>query len=175
MTQTFALDPSLSGDADTICGALASMLEINSDLTHSAENAFWVERSMVVLRALVPALVWIRDTRGIPITLDTIRVAIGFQNVVGLAVRKVFRHRADETDDPVDVPVGDIPDALLEPLRGYLRETPGFDMARARGHEIVDVPARQHACVISHLRPIFRPVTPGRGLAPDQPSHRPSA
>jgi intracellular multiplication protein IcmO len=116
-------------------------------------DGIFMERATALLGALAPALVWVRDNKGVPIDIDAIRHATELQNIASLAIDRVFRRRDQATGAVTEIPVADIDEALLDPLKSYLGETPGYDPTIPYSEQKSDEPAKQHSYVLSKLYP----------------------
>ena len=148
-------NPFASGNADVIRELLVSQIEANPAGGHADNNHIFMARAVALMGALAPALVWIRDNKGVPIDIEKIRFATELQSIASLALEKRFR-RLDVNSGAVEVvDVSDIPEAFLYPLRAYLGETGGYDASLPYNKQRSDEPARQHSFVTMHFSQTF--------------------
>ena len=149
-------NPFAWGNADVIREILVSQIEANPNGGDKGGNHVFMARAVALLGALTPALVWMRDHKGVPIDIESIRFATELQSIVSLAIDKTFRRRDGSTGNVTEIPVGDeIDEALLYPLRSYLGETGGYDKTLAFNKQKSDEPAKQHSFVVMHFSATF--------------------
>ena len=107
-------------------------------------NGVFRERAVALIGTLAPALVWLRDTRGIELTIEVIRFSIELRWIWKLAMEKVVILRDAETGLEREIDVSaDVPEDITWPLRSYLGELPGVNTAvplSKQGEE----PSKQH-------------------------------
>ena len=98
---------------------LVSQIEANPNGGDKGGNHVFMARAVALLGALTPALVWMRDHKGVPIDIESIRFATELQQHRLARYRQAMFRRRDtchRRGDP-DIPVGkDIEEALLYPL-----------------------------------------------------------
>ena len=151
-----SFNPFAIGNADVIRELLVSQIEASPTGGQSDGNHVFMGRAVALMGALAPALVWLRDNKGIPIDIERIRFATELQSIVSLSLERQFR-RLDVTSGTVDVlPVPDIPEELLYPLRAYLGETGGYDASLPYNQQRSDKPAEQHSYVTMHFSATFQ-------------------
>ena len=148
-------NPFAWGNADVIREILVSQIEANPNGGDKGGNHVFMARAIALLGALTPALVWMRDTHGVPIDIEGIRFATELESIASLAINRVFRRRDTATGEAIEMVVSDIPEALLYPLRSYLGETGGFDKTLAHNKQKSDEPAKQHSFVVMHFSATF--------------------
>jgi intracellular multiplication protein IcmO len=148
-------NPFASGNADVIRELLISQIEANPHGGSSNGNEVFMARAVALMGALTPALVWMRDNKGVPIDIEKIRFATELQSIASLALEKRFRRLYVESGviEVIDVP--DIPEAFLYPLRAYLGETGGYDASLPYNKQKSDEPAKQHSFVTMHFSNTF--------------------
>ena len=98
-----SLNPFSSGSAAYLSNMLESLMP-----EAGGDNAMWKERAVALLRTIMPALTWLRDYAGTPMSISTIRHSIDFKNVV-----KLSRNEA-------------LPAKIRESIMGYLDTLPGY-------------------------------------------------
>ena len=149
-------NPFAWGNADVIREILVSQIEANPNGGDKGGNHVFMARAVALLGALTPALVWMRDTKGVPIDIESIRFATELESIVSLAIDKRFRRRDAATGVVTEIPVGDeMDEALLYPLRSYLGETGGYDKSLPYNKQKSDEPAKQHSFVVMHFSATF--------------------
>ena len=95
--QSATFNPFAWGDADVIREILVSQIESNPNGGDKGGNHVFMARAVALLGALTPALVWMRDTKGVAIDIESIRFATELESIVSLAFNKAFRRRDPET------------------------------------------------------------------------------
>jgi intracellular multiplication protein IcmO len=149
-------NPFAWGNADVIREILVSQIEANPNGGDKGGNHVFMARAVALLGALTPALVWMRDHKGVPIDIEGIRFATELQSIVSLAIGKKFRRRDPTTGAVTEIAVGDeMDEALLYPLRSYLGETGGYDNTLPYNKQKSDEPAKQHSFVVMHFSATF--------------------
>ena len=152
-------NPFAWGNADVIRELLVSQIESNPNGGDKGGNHVFMARAVALLGALTPALVWMRDTKGVPIDIESIRFATELENIASLAINKVFRRRHTKTGVITEIRVDGkddgIDEALLYPLRSYLGETGGYDSTKAYNAQKSDEPSKQHSFVVMHFSATF--------------------
>ncbi len=153
--QSATFNPFAWGNADVIREILVSQIESNPNGGDKGGNHVFMARAVALLGALTPALVWMRDTHGVPIDIESIRFATDMESIVSLAINRKFRRRDPETGKATLIDVPKIPEALLYPLVSYLGETGGFDKDLPFNKQKSDEPAKQHSFVVMHFSATF--------------------
>jgi len=152
-TNTF--NPFAWGNADVIRELLVSQIEAGPKGAASSGNEVFMARAVSLLGALTPALVWLRDNKGIPIDIERIRFATELGSIATLALEKRFLRLDVDTGTVESIDVSDIEPALLYPLSAYLGETGGYDKSLAYNKQKTDEPAKQHSFVTMHFSATF--------------------
>ena len=148
-------NPFASGNADVIRELLVSQIEQNPAGGSVDNNHVFMARAVALMGALAPALVWMRDNKGVPIDIEKIRFATELQSIASLALERRFRRLHVGTGRVEDIEVPDIPEAFLYPLRAYLGETGGYDASLPYNKQKTEEPARQHSFVTMHFSQTF--------------------
>ncbi len=134
-------NPFSIGNHDALRELLASQL---GEPAANDANGVFRERAVALIGTLAPALVWLRDTRGIELTIEVIRFSIELRWIWKLAMEKVVILRDPDTGIEREVNVSaDVPEDITWPLRSYLGELPGVNTAvplSKQGEE----PSKQH-------------------------------
>ena len=153
--QSATFNPFAWGNADVIREILVSQIESNPNGGDKGSNHVFMARAVALLGALTPALVWMRDTKGVAIDIESIRFATELESIVSLALHKKFRRRDPATGQAVLMDVPDIHEHLLYPLQSYLGETGGYDKSLPVNKQKSDEPAKQHSFVVMHFSATF--------------------
>lgn len=148
-------NPFAWGNADVIRELLVSQIEANPQSAAGGGNHVFLQRAVALMGALTPVLVWMRDTKGVAIDIDSIRFATDLESIVSLAKDRQFRQRDPASGAVTLTPVPDINEALLYPLRSYLGESGGYDLTQPVHKQRSDEPAKQHSFVVMHFSATF--------------------
>jgi len=97
------LNPFSSGSASYLTNMLVSLMPDSE-----GDNAMWKERAVALVSALMPCLVYKRETQNIPLSIGVIRQFLTFKAVIKLS--------RDQS----------IPEHIRAPVQGYLNELPGY-------------------------------------------------
>jgi len=97
------LNPFSSGSASYLTNMLVSLMPDSE-----GDNAMWKDRAVALVSALMPCLVYKRESQNMPLAISVIRQYLTFKAVIKLS------------RDP------SIPDHMRAPIRGYLNELPGY-------------------------------------------------
>lgn len=108
-------------------------------------------RGDVFMDALLKALRWAQAAKDLKLDAAQIRSSLAFVEIGHLDQDRQLVTTQGSTR--VTVGFADIPDAVLAPLRAYLREIPGFDPATPLDKQASGEPGRHHDQVILSLRP----------------------
>ena len=148
-------NPFAWGNADVIRELLVSQIEANPSGGDKGSNHVFMARAVALLGALTPALVWMRDAKGVPIDIESIRFATELESIVSLVRDRVFLRRDPNGGDPIQVPVPGISEHLVYPLKAYLGETGKYDLSQPVHKQRSDEPAKQHSFVVMHFSATF--------------------
>ena len=153
-TNTF--NPFAWGNADVIRELLVSQVEANpKGGSGGGGNEVFLNRAVALLGALAPALVWLRDNKGMPIDIERIRFATELSSIAALALEKRFLRLDVDTGEVESIDVSDIEPALLYPLSAYLGECGGYDKSLPHNKQKTDEPAKQHSFAVMHFSATF--------------------
>lgn len=114
----------LTCDADTLSTLVIGLLDEDRP---SNGDGLWLAQAARLIQITAPVLIWVRDHKGIPLHMEQVYCASELRSMRMLAIRKLFHVRDWGTRAVSEVPVPDIPEALLRPVQAYLDELPGFD------------------------------------------------
>jgi hypothetical protein len=108
-------------------------------------------RGDVLMDPLLKALRWEQAAKGLKVDAAQIRSSLAFVEIGRLVQDRQVVTTQGSTR--VTVNLADIPDAVLAPLRAYLREIPGFDPAAPLDKQASGEPGWHHDQVILSVRP----------------------
>ena len=131
-----------TGNADAIRELLASQL---GDQAQNDANGVFRERAVALIGTIAPVLVWLRDHKGVSLTIEVIRFSIELRWIWKLAMQKIYAVRDPETGAETEIDVkGEIPEDIVWPLKAYLGELPGYDPSMPLDKQKGDEPSKQH-------------------------------
>lgn len=134
-------NPFSIGNADALRELLASQL---GEQSSTDSNGVFRERAVALIGTLAPALVWLRDVKGIELTIETIRFSIQLRWIWKFAMEKIAILRDPDTGIERELDVSaDVPEDITWPLHSYLGELPGVNTdvpLSKQGEE----PSKQH-------------------------------
>lgn len=146
-------NPFASGNADAVREMLVSLL---GEQGPNDGNGVFRDRAVALVGTVAPVLVWLRDHRGVPLNIDTIRVALELRWIWRMAMERRAGVRDAATGRTREVACPDIPDEIVWPLRAYLGELPGYDpdlpLEKQRGEE----PSKQHGYAQMYFTQVFQ-------------------
>jgi intracellular multiplication protein IcmO len=148
------------GNADAVREVLVSQL---GEQTNTDSNGIFRERAVALIASISPALVWLRDNKDVPLTIDFIRASIDLTWIWKLAMKKTFKQRDYHTGKEADVVVPDIPEDVIWPLKSYLGELPGYDANVPLDKQKGEEPSKQHGFAQFYFTPIFTQLTVSLG------------
>lgn len=151
-------NPFAHGHAETIRELLVSQLEeqsLNDVSRMFCDNGVFRERAVALIGTIAPALVWLRDNKGVPLNIDLIRFAFQLRWIEKLAVQKIYLLRDPDTGEETEIDVsGETPEEIIGPLKAYLGELPTYDKDVPL-YKQGDEPGRQHGYAIFFLSYAF--------------------
>ena len=148
------------GNADAVREVLASQL---GEQASTDSNGIFRERAVALIASISPALVWLRDHKDVPLTIDFIRSSIELIWIWKLAMQKSFKQRDYHTGEEIEVAVPDIPEDVIWPLKSYLGELPGYDASVPLDKQKGEEPSKQHGFAQFYFTPIFTQLTVSLG------------
>ena len=119
------------------------------------------QRAAALVDALAPVLVWMRDHKGVLLNIDTVRLSFELRSIWKVATKRVFEVRKLITDETTDIPVPEMPEDLISPLKTYLKRTAGLRHEAGWDRQKTGAPARQHAFAQVYLTHTFPQLGPG--------------
>ncbi|HKM61431.1 MAG TPA: type IV secretory system conjugative DNA transfer family protein, partial [Acidisphaera sp.] len=146
-------NPFAIGNPDAIKELLASQL---GEQAQNDQNGVFRERAVSLIGTITPALVWLRDYKGVLLNIETIRFSIELRWIWKLAMQKIALLRDPVTGKETQLDVsGEIPEDITWPLRSYLGELPGYDPDLPLDKQKSDEPSKQHGFAQFYFTPMF--------------------
>jgi intracellular multiplication protein IcmO len=147
-------NPFLIGNADAIRELLASQL---GDQAETDANGVFRERAVALIGTIVPALVWLRDHKGLSLNIDVIRFSIELRWIWRMAMEKVCLLRDSETGQITELDVStEVPEDIIWPMKAYLGELPGYDESLPLDRQKGDEPSKQHGYAQMYFTATFQ-------------------
>ncbi len=134
-------NPFAVGNSDAIGEMLSSLL---GEPAPGDANGVFRERAVALVGTLTPVLVWMRDHKGVPLNIETIRLSFELRSIWKVATKRVFEVRNPMTGETTDIPVPEMPEDLIYPLQAYLGELPSYDMSLDWNRQKTEEPSKQH-------------------------------
>ena len=134
-------NPFAVGNADAISRVLSSLL---GEPAPGDANGVFRERAVALVGTLTPVLVWMRDHKGVPLNIETIRLSFELRSIWKVATKRLFEIRNPITGETTDIPVPEMPEDLIYPLQAYLGELPSYDMSLDWNRQKTEEPSKQH-------------------------------
>jgi intracellular multiplication protein IcmO len=150
-------NPFVTGDADALRDLLVNQLR-----GEAACDGFGVFRGRAVALAgtIAPVLACVRDHKGVPINMQQCRYTLQLGSLCILVTHRVFLARDAETGAVGKIQVHDMPAAVIEAVKSYLGEIPGYDTSREWLDQKSDRALEQHSYALMYLAQPH-PVTAG--------------
>ncbi|WP_145144342.1 type IV secretory system conjugative DNA transfer family protein [Roseomonas gilardii] len=145
-------NPFAAGNADAIRELLASQL---GEQQANDSNGVFRARAIALIGTMAPVLVWMRDHKGVPINIETIRFALELRGIWMLATQRIFCSRNAETGDVIEIPVPEMPEDIIYPASAYLGELPGYDTSVPYNEQKGDEPSKQHGFALFYFTATF--------------------
>ena len=129
-------NPFAVGNADAIGEMLSSLL---GEPAPGDANGVFRERAVALVGTLTPVLVWMRDHKGVPLNIETIRLSFELRSIWKVATKRVFEVRNPITGEttrhsrPRDARGSDLSAASLSRRTAFLRHEPRLEPAEDRG------------------------------------------
>ena len=134
-------NPFSIGNHHALSELLASQL---GEPAANDSNGVFRERAVALIGTLAPALTYLRDVRGVELTIEVIRFSIELRWIWKFAMDKIAILRDPDTGVEREIDVSaDVPEDITWPMRAYLGELPGVNTSvplSKQGEE----PSKQH-------------------------------
>ncbi len=148
-----AQEKRLSNTMNPFCDGSSSMLSqlvvsLMDQSTQSPDGDMWKGRAIVFVEALMKILVYMRDQGSILLDANTIRNYFELNRIEAIAIDKMFPR-----DNQEPVSLADAPDLVLEPIKNYVKNLPGYDPSK-KGKQTSQV-LEQHGFITMQLTRVF--------------------
>ena len=121
---------------------------------NSDPSGVFRERAEALIGAVIPALVWIRDNKGISLDIDVIRFSFELRWIWKLATTGVCIVRNPQIGIETDIPVGcEMPEEILWPLKSNLGELPAYDPTAPLDKQQSEAKQHSFAVIYFHRLP----------------------
>jgi len=148
-----AQEKRLSNTMNPFCNGSSSMLtelvvSLMDSGAASADGDMWKGRAIVFVSALMKVLVYMRDKGKILLDANSIRNYFELNRLEAIAMDKMFPR-----DNQEPVSLADAPDLILEPLKNYVKNLPGYDPSKKgkQGSQVLE----QHGFITMQLTKTF--------------------
>lgn len=148
-----AQEKRLSNTMNPFCNGSSSMLtelvvSLMDSSGQSADGDMWKGRAIVFVAALMKVLVYMRDKGKILLDANSIRNYFELTRLEAIAMDKMFPR-----DNQEPVSLADAPDLILEPLKNYVKNLPGYDPSKKgkQGSQVLE----QHGFITMQLTKTF--------------------
>jgi len=148
-----AQEKRLSNTMNPFCNGSSSMLSqlvvsLMDSGTQSSDSDMWKGRAIVFVEALMKVLVYMRDRGKILLDANTIRNYFELTRLEAISMDKMFPR-----DNQEPVSLADAPDLILEPIRNYIKNLPGYDPSKKgkQGSQVLE----QHGFITMQLTRVF--------------------
>ena len=139
------LNPFCKGSSSMLSQLCVSLMDSGSN---SGDGDMWKGRAISFVEALMKILVYMRDKGYILLDSNTIRNYFHLSRLESIVVDKQFPR-----DDQEPVNLEDIPDVVLEPLKNYVLNLPGYNKEK-KGKQVSQV-LEQHGFITMQLTRVF--------------------
>src|SRR3990167_311462 len=139
------MNPFCNGSSSMLSQLVVSMMDQG---TQSADGDMWKGRAIVFVEALMKVLVYMRDQGKILLDANTVRNYFELPRLEAIGVDKMFPR-----DNQEPVSLADTPELILEPIKNYLKNLPGYDPAKKgkQGPQVFE----QHGFITMQLTRVF--------------------
>lgn len=139
------MNPFANGSSSMLSQLVVSLMDASSN---SADGDMWKGRAIVFVEALMKVLVYMRDQGAILLDANTVRNYFELPRLESIVIDKQFPR---DNQEPVNV--ADAPELVLEPLKNYLTNLPGYDRSK-KGKQVSQV-LEQHGFITMQLTRVF--------------------
>lgn len=139
------MNPFCNGSSEMLSQLVISMMDAG---TQSADGDMWKGRAIVFIQAVMKVLVYMRDQGKILLDANSIRNYFELTRLEAIAMDKMFPR-----DNQEPVTLADAPDLILEPIRNYVKNLPGYDPGK-KGKQSPQV-LEQHGFITMQLTRVF--------------------
>lgn len=139
------MNPFAIGSSSMLAQLVISMMDSSSA---SSDGDMWKGRAISFVEALMKILAYARDKGYILLDPNTVRNYFELPKVESIVLDKQF-----PIDDAHAVSLADAPEVVIEPIKNYLINLPGF--SRAKKHKQSSEVLEQHGFITMQLTRVF--------------------
>jgi intracellular multiplication protein IcmO len=139
------MNPFCNGSSSMLSNLVTSLMDSG---TQSSDGDMWKGRAIVFVEAIMKILVYMRDKGKILLDANSIRNYFDLTRLEAIAMDKMFPR-----DNQEPVSLADTPDLVLEPIKNYLKNLPGYDPSK-KGKQAGTV-LEQHGFITMQLTRVF--------------------
>lgn len=139
------MNPFSQGSSSMLTQLVTSLMDSGGG---DSGGDMWKGRAIAFVEALMRVLVYMRDQGHILLDANTIRNYFGLTRLEAIVLDKSFIR-----DNQEPVSLNETPESILEPLKNYVVNLPGYDMNR-KGKQVSQV-LEQHGFITMQLTRVF--------------------
>lgn len=139
------LNPFATGSSSMLSQLVVSMMD---NAAQTPDGDMWKGRAISFVEAIMKILVYMRDEGAILLDANTIRNYFLLPKLEAIVLDHQFPR-----DDEEAVSLEDVPDVVIEPIRNYLLNLPGYNKEK-KGKQVSQV-LEQHGFVTMQLTRVF--------------------
>jgi intracellular multiplication protein IcmO len=139
------INPFSTGSSSMLSQLVVSLMD---DSSATPDGDMWKGRAIAFVEALMRVLVYMRDQEAILLDANIIRNYFELNRIENIVIDKLFPH-----DNQEPVSLDNVPELVLEPIKNYLINLPGYDRAK-KGKQVGQV-LEQHGFVTMQLTRVF--------------------
>lgn len=139
------MNPFCNGSSSMLSQLVVSLMDQGSQ---SADGDMWKGRAIVFVEALMKVMVYMRDQGKVLLDANSVRNYFELPRLEAIGIDKMFPR-----DNQEPVSLADAPDLILEPIRNYLINLPGYDRTK-KGKQSAQV-LEQHGFITMQLTRVF--------------------
>lgn len=139
------LNPFATGSSSMLAQLVTSLMPGSSG---SGDGDMWKGRAITFVEALMKVLVYMRDNNYILLDANVIRNYFHLPRLEAIVIDKQFPR-----DDQDAVSLETVPDLILEPIKNYVYNLPGYDPNK-KGRQVSQV-LEQHGFITMQLTRVF--------------------
>ncbi len=140
------MNPFAHGSSSMLSQLIVSLMD--SGTSGNADADMWKGRAITFVEALMKILVYMRDKGDILLDANTIRNYFTLSRIESMVADKIFIR-----DNLEPVNIQDVPDNILDPIKNYLINLPGYDFNK-KGKQVSQV-LEQHGFITMQLTRVF--------------------
>ncbi|MEE9451833.1 MAG: TraM recognition domain-containing protein [Gammaproteobacteria bacterium] len=139
------LNPFATGSSSMLAQLVISMMESSAQ---TPDGDMWKGRAISFVEALMKILVYMRDQGAVLLDANSVRNYFHLTKLEAIVLDHQFPRDEEEA-----VSLEDVPDIVLEPIRNYVLNLPGYNKEK-KGKQVTQV-LEQHGFVTMQLTRVF--------------------